>query len=49
MAPQAGDDKGAVGSLLAQFYTTDDQQKRCQNMLNYPQTYPELVPIAEKK
>lgn len=48
MALQAGDDKGAVGSLLAQFYTTDDQQKRCQNMLNYPQTYPELVPIAEK-
>ena len=47
-ALQAGDDKGAVGSLLAQFYTTDDQQKRCQNMLNYPQTYPELVPIAEK-
>lgn len=48
MALQAGDDKGAVGALLAQFYTTDDQQKRCQNMLNYPQTYPELVPIAEK-
>ena len=48
MALQASDDKGAVGSLLAQFYTTDDQQKRCQNMLNYPQTYPELVPIAEK-
>ncbi len=48
MALQAGDDKGAVGSLLAQFYTTDNQQKRCQNMLNYPQTYPELVPIAEK-
>ncbi|WP_313421236.1 hypothetical protein [Moraxella sp. CTOTU49803] len=48
MALQVGDDKGAVGSLLAQFYTTDDQQKRCQNMLNYPQTYPELVPIAEK-
>lgn len=48
MALQAGDDKGAVGSLLAQFYTTDDQQRRCQNMLNYPQTYPELVPIAEK-
>jgi len=48
MALQAGDDKGAVGSLLAQFYTTEDQQKRCQNMLNYPQTYPELVPIAEK-
>ncbi|ONG38057.1 hypothetical protein BKE17_09210 [Enhydrobacter sp. H5] len=48
MALQAGNDKGAVGSLLAQFYTTDDQQKRCQNMLNYPQTYPELVPIAEK-
>ena len=48
MALQASDDKGAVGSLLAQFYTADDQQKRCQNMLNYPQTYPELVPIAEK-
>ena len=48
MALQDGDDKAAVGSLLAQFYTTDDPQKRCQNMLNYPQTYPELVPVAEK-
>lgn len=48
MALQDGDEKGAIGSLLAQFYTTDDQQKRCQNMLNYPQTYPELVPVAEK-
>ena len=48
MALQTGDDKGAVGSLLAQFYTTDDQQKRCQNMFKLSANLSELVPIAEK-
>ncbi|MFW2176974.1 MULTISPECIES: hypothetical protein [unclassified Moraxella] len=48
MAVKQGDEQGAIGALLAQYYTADDKAKRCQNMLKYPQTYPELVPIAEK-
>lgn len=48
IAVKDGDQNGAVGALLAQYYTADDRAKRCQNMLRYPQTYPELVPIAEK-
>ncbi|MGL5252443.1 MAG: hypothetical protein ACRC7U_04795 [Moraxella sp.] len=48
LAIKEGDDAGAVGALLTQFYTTDEKEKRCQNMLRYPQTYPELVPVAEK-
>lgn len=48
LAVKEKDQNRAVGALLAQYYTADDRAKRCQNMLRYPQTYPELVPIAEK-
>ena len=48
LAVKDGNQAAAVGALLAQYYTADDRAKRCQNMLKYPQTYPELVPIAEK-
>lgn len=45
---QAGDTKAATGALLAQFYTIDDKAKRCNAMLKYPRTYPQLVPAAEQ-
>lgn len=45
---QAGDTKSATGALLAQFYTIDDKAKRCNAMLKYPRTYPQLVPAAEQ-
>lgn len=48
LAVKDGNTRKAVGALLAQYYTADDRGKRCQNMLKYPVTYPELVPIAEK-
>lgn len=48
LAVKDGDAEGAKGALLAQYYTADDRAKRCQNMLKYPVTYPELVSIAEK-
>lgn len=47
MAQADGNDKNAVGSLLAQFYTADDKEKRCANMLRYPVTNPDLVASAE--
>lgn len=48
LAVKDGDRNKATGALLAQYYTADDRAKRCQNMLRYPVTYPELVPIAEQ-
>lgn len=38
----------AQGSLLAQYYLSDDKAKRCENMRRYPKNYPELVPIAKQ-
>lgn len=45
---QAGDIESATGALLAQFYTIDDKAKRCNAMLKYPKTYPQLVIPAEQ-
>lgn len=47
LAAKEGDTKSAIGALLTQYYTADDKAKRCQNMLRYPNTYPELVPAAK--
>lgn len=48
LAIQQGNTDAAVGALLTQYYTAEDRAKRCQNMLRYPKTYPELVPVAEQ-
>ena len=48
LAIQQGKTDAAVGALLTQYYTAEDRAKRCQNMLRYPKTYPELVPVAEQ-
>lgn len=48
LAVKEGNEKAAVGALLTQYYTADDKDKRCQNMLRYPKTYPELVPVANQ-
>ena len=38
----------AQGSLLAQYYLSDDKAKHCENMRRYPKNYPELVSIAKQ-
>ena len=47
LAQQNGDTRLAEGTLLAQFYLLDDKEKRCAALLNYPKTYPDLVPVAQ--
>ncbi|WP_395144297.1 hypothetical protein ACF3NV_09650 [Moraxella atlantae] len=47
LAQQNGDTRLAEGTLLAQFYLLDDKAKRCAALLNYPKTYPDLVPVAQ--
>lgn len=48
LAQQHGDTRLAEGALLAQFYLLDDKAKRCAALLNYPKTYPDLVPVAQR-
>lgn len=43
-----GNELGAVGALLTQFYTAEDRDQRCMNMLKYPKNYPQLVASAEE-